>query len=127
MRTDRLQATLSERVDPVRVNEPIRYSLRIVNDSDQRDGQVGIEFPLPNGVFVERVSQTTHPELGQFTVGDDGMVRLADIGTMNPGEVIDYELTLSSNQPQTFDLDVLIRSARMPNGFRERITTTVIP
>ena len=127
VRSDRIQATLLERIDPVRVNDPIRYSLRVVNDSDQRDGQVGIEFPLPDGVFVERVNQTTHPELGQFTVGDDGIVRLADIGTMNPGEAIDYELTLSSNQPQTFDLDVLIRSARMPSGFRVKETTTVIP
>ncbi len=126
-RSDRIQASLLGRDNPVRVNEPIRYSLRIVNDSDQRDGQVAIQFALPDGVFLERVNQTTNPELSQFEVGDDNIVRLADIGTLNPGESIDYELTLSSNQPQTFDLDVLIRSARMPGGFREQITTTVVP
>jgi len=104
--------------------------LRVLNDSNERDGQVAIQFRLPDGVFLERVNQTTHPELGQFEVGDDNVVRLADIGSLNPGEAIDYELILSSNQPQTFetfDLDILIRSARMPNGFREKITTTVVP
>lgn len=126
-RTDRIQASLLERIDPVRVNEPIRYSLRVVNDSDERDGQVAIQFELPDGVFLERVNQTKFPELGRFTVGDDNVVRLAEIGTMNPGETIDYELTLSSNQPQTFVLDMLIRSARMRDGFRESIETTVIP
>ena len=126
-RSGLLQMNLLERKDPVRVNEPIRYSLRVVNDSDERDGQVAIQFDLPDGVFVERVNQRTHPELGQFVVGDDNVVRLAEIGTMNPGEVIDYELTLSSNQPQTFLLDILIRSARMREGIRQSIETTVIP
>jgi hypothetical protein len=122
-----LQATLIGRDNPVRVNEPIRYSLRVLNDSNERDGQVGIQFALPDGVFLERINQRTNPELSQFQVGDDNVVRLADIGLLNPGEAIDYELTLSSNQPQTFDLDILIRSARMPNGFREKISTTVVP
>lgn len=115
------------RDNPARVNDPIRYSLRVLNDSDQRDGQVAIQFRLPDGVVLERVNPTRHPELSRYQVGDDNVVRLADIGSMNPGESIDYELTLSSNQPQTFDLEILIRSARKPDGFRERVTTTVVP
>lgn len=123
----RLQASLLNTTNPVRVNDPIRYSLRLLNDSNQPDGQVAIQFVLPAGVFLERVNQRTHPELGEYRIGGDNVVRLADIPQLNPGEAVDYELMLSSNQPQTFELDVWIRSARVPEGIRERVTTTVIP
>jgi hypothetical protein len=115
------------RDNPARTNSPIRYNLRIVNDSIERDGQIGIQFDLPPGVFVERINQTSRPELSQYEFIGGNTVRLADIPSMNPGETIDYEITLSSNQPLTFTLDMLIRSARNRDGIRQQVTTTVIP
>jgi hypothetical protein len=46
---------------------------------------------------------------------------------MEPGERVDYQLVLSSNQPQTFDLAIQIRSLRMVDGIVETATTTVVP
>ena len=60
-------------------------------------------------------------------VANAGVVSLAYIRSMNPGESVKYELVLSSNQPQTFDLNLQVRSLRMPNGFTKTVKTDVIP
>ncbi|MEM8669987.1 MAG: hypothetical protein AAGG48_20840 [Planctomycetota bacterium] len=122
----RLQARLYAWNNPVRVNDSIRYSLRIVNDSTEVDSQVGIQFRLPNGVQLRSVNPRTNPELGERRI-DEGVVSLAYIRTMQPGETIDYDIVLSSNQPQTFDMEVQIRSTRSLNAIVERVTTTVTP
>ncbi len=124
--SNRLQTRLFVRDISVRVNDPIRYSLRIVNDSNERDGQVGIQFQLPDGVRLERVVPMTNPELREFQI-NAGIVSLAYIRSMEPGESVEYELVLTSNQPQTFDLNVQVRSLRMPEGFVESVSTTVLP
>jgi uncharacterized repeat protein (TIGR01451 family) len=125
-RSERLQVALFGRDNPARVGAPIRYTLSIRNDSSERDGQVGIQFRLPNGVRLERVSPYTNPELSDYRI-DAGVVSLAYIRSMEPGERVDYELVLSSNQPQTFDLTVQIRSLRMVDGITESVATTVLP
>lgn len=125
-RSERLQVSLFGRDNPARVGAPIRYTLSIRNDSIERDGQVGIQFRLPNGVRLERVSPYTNPELSDYRV-DAGVVSLAYIRSMEPGERVDYELVLSSNQPQTFDLAVQVRSLRMADGMVESVTTSVLP
>ena len=125
-RSNRLQAFLLGLDNPVRVNAPIRFSLRIVNDSNERDGQVGIQFQLPAGVQVDRVVPMTNPELSEYQV-NAGVVSLAYIRSMEPGETVEYTLVLRSNQPQTFDLKVQIRSLRMREGFVETATTNVQP
>jgi uncharacterized repeat protein (TIGR01451 family) len=122
--SSRLQARLFGRDNPVRVNDPIRYSLRIVNDSNERDGQVGIQFQLPAGVRLERVVPITNPELSEYQI-NAGIVSLAYIRSMEPGESVEYELVLTSNQPQTFDLNIQIRSLRMRDGFVETVRTEV--
>lgn len=124
-RSNRLIAKLLPYANPVQVNQAIRYSLRLVNDSDQADGQIDVQFELPPGVRLERVNQRKNPELSQFRA-DAGVVSLAPIPRLVPGEDITYELVMSSNQPQTFDLNVDVRSQRFPNGIRESVTTTVI-
>lgn len=124
--SEQLQITVLARDNPARVAAPIRYSLGIVNDSTQPDGQVGIQFRLPNGVQLVRVSPSTNPELSDYRV-DAGVVSLAYIRSMQPGERVDYELVLSSNQPQTFDLALQVRSLRMPDGIVKSTQTTVIP
>lgn len=122
----KLKVQLFGRDNPARATEPIRYALRIVNESSQADGQVAIQFRLPVGVRLVRVSPLTNPELGERRV-DDGLVSLAYIRSMKPGEAVDYEIVLNSNQPQTFDLEVLVRSTRVPNGVVEKVSTTVTP
>ena len=83
--------------------------LRITNNANQRDGQIDIQFPLPPGVRVNRISRRTNPELSQFQ-NNAGVISLAPVPSMNPGESIDYEIELSSNQPQDLRLNVQIRS-----------------
>jgi hypothetical protein len=124
--SERLQARLLGRDNPARMNAPIRYSLQIVNDSRERDGQVSIQFQLPPGVSLERVNPLTNPELSEYRV-DAGVVSLAYIRSMDPGESVEYELVLISNQPQTFELTVRLRSQRMRDGFEESVSTTVTP
>lgn len=121
-----LQAKLFGWTNPVRVNDPIRYSLRITNDSLQIDRQIGIQFLLPSGTQLVSVNPRTNPELSERRI-DAGVVTLANIPTMQPGESIDYDIVLRSNQPQTFDLEVQVRSVRAQNGIREKVSTTVNP
>ena len=125
-RSERLLVSLLGRDNPARVGQPIRYSLSIVNDSSQRDGQVGIQFRLPDGVQLVRVSPFANPELSEYRI-DAGVVSLAYIRSMEPGERVDYQLVLSSNQPQTFDLAIQVRSLRMVDGIVETATTSVVP
>jgi hypothetical protein len=124
--SERLQARLLGRDNPARMNAPIRYSLQIVNDSRERDGQVSIQFQLPPGVSLDRVNPLTNPELSEYRV-DAGVVSLAYIRSMDPGESVEYELVLISNQPQTFELTVRLRSQRMRDGFEVSVSTTVTP
>ncbi|TWU46211.1 Large cysteine-rich periplasmic protein omcB precursor [Rubripirellula tenax] len=126
VRSGRLQTQLFGRDNPVRVNEPIRYSIRVANDSNVRDGQVGIQFALPDGVRLERLVPQTSPELSDYRI-DAGVVSLPYIPNLEPGQSEDFELVLSSNQPQQFDLNVGVRSLNMPDGYVETVTTTVTP
>ena len=126
VRSERLQTQLQLNDNPARVGEPIRYRLIIVNDASVPDGQVSVQFGLPDGVTLDRVVPITNPELGERRI-DAGVVSLAYIPLMNPGERIEYAIVLRCNQPKDFDLNVQVRSQRMPDGVVESVTTTVIP
>ena len=123
-KSDSIQIDVFGRDNPVSVGDPIRYTLSVVNDSDEIDSQVLIQFQLPNGVEVVRVNPRTNPELGQFQ-NNAGVITLAPIRTMNPGERVDYELVLRSNQPQTFNLEIQARSLRRSAGVVDRVQTDV--
>ena len=124
--TGRLALSLAGQDNPVRVGEPIRYTLRVVNDSTVTNNETSLRFALPAGVDLERVSQRRSPELNEYNV-NAGVVYLRDIRSMRPGESIDYELVLSSNQPQTFDLVVEGASQLTPQVQSVTASTTVIP
>lgn len=126
IRSGRLTTSVFGRDNPVRVNEPIRYTIRVTNDSNVRDGQVGIQFALPDGVRLERLVPLTSPELSDRRI-DSGVVSLPYIPVLEPGRSEDFELVLSSNQPQTFDLNVAVRSVNMPDGYVTTESTTVTP
>ena len=113
-RSGRILYRLDVMDNPVRVGEPIRYRLRVVNDSDQTDGMVSIRFELPDGVSLSRAVVRESPRAGEFTI-NAGMVYLADIRTMRPDEEVNYELVLVSNQAQTFPLNVEIVSQNHPD------------
>ena len=125
LRSDRVQIEIFGRDNPVRVGQPIRYTLRVTNDSDQPDGEVSVRFNLPPGVAVDRVVQRRSPVGGQFDV-KAGAVYLADIRSMRPGEVVEYDLVMRSNQPQTFNINVESVSRRGPGGI-DSVQTEVIP
>lgn len=121
-----LRLSLVNRDNPAAVGQAIRYALRVTNASNQPDSQVRVQFNLPSGVNVERVNQTRSPELGQFQ-SSAGVVYLTEIRSMRPGESIDYDIVLRSNQPQTFDLVVDAVSRLMPSGVSTSASTRVLP
>ena len=120
-----LRASLVQLDNPVRVNDPIRYQLYVQNDSPVRDGEVDIQFTLPDGVQVERIVPTTNPEYSGYDV-NAGRVSLPYIRNMDAGEVIEFTIVLSSNQPQTFDLQVELRSLEQPQARAVTVTTDVV-
>ncbi|WP_345327777.1 hypothetical protein [Novipirellula rosea] len=124
-KSDRVQVEIFGRDNPVRVGQPIRYTLRVTNDSDQVDGEVSVRFNLPPGVAVERVTQRRSPTGGEFDV-KAGAIYLADIRSMRPNETVEYDIVMSSNQPQTFELNVESVSRRGPGGV-DSVQTEVIP
>lgn len=125
-RSGRLQTTIVNRDNPVRVNDPIRYSLTITNDSNFQDSNIDIQFPLPDGVKLERLTPLTNPELGVYEIKNN-QILLPYIPNLGPGESAQYELVLSSNQPQTFDLVINVRSDNQLAGYAESRRTTVVP
>lgn len=125
-RSGDLKVSLLGRDNPASVESLIRYQLRIVNDSNERDGDLAIEFKLPSGVRLERVSRSTNPDVGEFQIGP-GAVAIARVPSIEPGEKIDYELVMVSNQPQTFELKVEVRSVRVRQGVVKTVETTVVP
>ncbi|KLU05291.1 Conserved repeat domain protein [Rhodopirellula islandica] len=120
----RLQV-LQRDVSP-RIGDPIRYAIAITNDTDLLDSQVQIHFDLPPGVIVERLVQTKSPELEGLTRSGN-TVYFTEIKTMKPGETIDYELVLRSNQAQDFNLILEAESRNVPQGIGIREPTTVSP
>ncbi|MFG0262147.1 MAG: hypothetical protein ACF788_07140 [Novipirellula sp. JB048] len=124
-KSDRIQVEVFGRDNPVRVGEPIRYTLRVTNDSDQNDGEVSVRFNLPPGVTVERITQRLSPTGGDFEVSA-GAVYLADIRSMRANETVEYDIVMSSNQPQTFELNVESVSRRGPGG-SDSVQTEVLP
>jgi Domain of unknown function DUF11 len=125
-RSGQLVTSLVNIDNPVGVNDPIRYQLEITNDSDARDGQIDIQFDLPAGVKVVRVVPLTNPEVNTFDFNAN-KITLPYIRVLDPGETAEMILVLSSNQPQTFDLNVAVRSLNDPNGRITKATTTIVP
>ena len=122
---DQLQVTLNARDNPVLVGQPIRYTMQVINGSTASDSDVQLRFKLPPGVSVKRVSQTSAPESREIR-DLAGVIALPDIRFMRPGESVDYDIVLESNQPQTYVLDVQAISRNRPTGISAKAETTVI-
>ncbi|MGI9471929.1 MAG: hypothetical protein ACR2NZ_10375 [Rubripirellula sp.] len=125
-RSEQLQVQLFALDNQARMTAPIRYRLIITNDSVQRDGQIEMQFRLPPGVSIQRANPVTNPAGNSFRA-DGGIVTLTPIGSIEPGASVEYQIVLVSNQPQTFDLSVQVRSQRMPAGISKSVQQTVAP
>jgi uncharacterized repeat protein (TIGR01451 family) len=125
-RSEQLQMQLFALDNPARMTAPIRYRLILTNDSVQRDGQIAMQFRLPPGVSVQRVNPISNPESNDFRA-DGGVVSIPPIPSMEPGESIEYQIVLVSNQPQSFDMTIQAQSQRMPAGISKSVPQTVSP
>ena len=121
-----LSLSLLDRDDPVRVGQPIRYSLSVRNNSSQIDGAVAIRFRRPPGIEVSRVAQRRAPGAGGFRP-DGELVYLDEIRDLRPGEVVDFDIELISNQPQDLELTIEAISRLVPTGTATTQTTRVNP
>ena len=121
-----LQVSLLARDNPVSVGSPIRYRLKIINDSTERDSDLTIQFRLPDGLRLDRVSRSTNPEVGEFQIGA-GALATASVPSIEPGEQLDYEIVLIGNQPTTFDFTIDVKSYREEEGVQRTSSTTVVP
>lgn len=107
-----------------RVGDPIRYSIALTNDTNRIDNAVQLVFDLPAGVSIQRLTQTTSPELGRFDRAGN-TIRFQEIRSLKPNEAINYELVLSSNQPQSFNLVFEAVSRNFPAGVARSQRTEV--
>jgi len=119
-----LRLNILQRDIAPRVGDPIRYAVSLVNDSDYLDSSVQIATDLPPGVTVERLTQRTSPDLGNLSRSGN-TIFFEEIRTLKPGETIDYELVLRSNQPQTFQLQFEATSRNFPDGIAATQRTEV--
>jgi hypothetical protein len=123
-----MQTSVDVLSNPVRVNDPIRYTIRVVNDTNVPDSQVDIQINVPfdSGVKVENIVPLTNPEQPPPEI-KNGRILLPYVPRLAPGEAAEYSIVLSSNQPQTFPIDVMVRSDNNPGGYAESASTTVLP
>ena len=96
-----------DRDDPVRIGQPIRYSLSVRNNSDQIDGDVNLRFRLPAGTEVSRIAQRRAPGAPGYR-REGELVYLDTIRDIRAGETVDFDIELISNQPQ--DLELLVEA-----------------
>lgn len=96
------------------------------NNSNQIDSNVSARFRLPPGVELTRVVQRTAPAANQFRREGD-IIILNDIRDLRPGETVDYDIELVSNQPQTIELMIEATSRLAPGGTLATQSTRVIP
>ena len=125
-RSGRLQTVIINRDASARVNDPIRYTLEVSNDSSVRDANIDIQIPLPDGIRLDRVVPLTNPEREPPEI-KNGTVLLPLVPSLDPDEVARYEIVLSSDQPQTFDMEVQVRSDNHPDGYVQSVRTEVYP
>ncbi len=85
-----------------------------------------MQFGLPPGIRLERLVPLTNPELSDYRI-DAGVVSLPFIPNLEPGQSEEFEVVLSSNQPQPFDFNVGVRSLNQPDGYAESVRTVVTP
>ncbi|WP_197454177.1 COG1361 family protein [Stieleria varia] len=111
---------------PLGVDDPIRYLVKVINDSDQLDNSVLVRFNRPEGVRVERMASLSRDEQLTFTQ-EAGYIVLPEIRSMRPGETIDYVIVLSSNQPQMLNLQFEAVSQQFPRGTSARVQTEIVP
>ncbi|MEC7409743.1 MAG: hypothetical protein VYB72_13070, partial [Planctomycetota bacterium] len=121
-----LRVSLFGRDNPVAVGDPIRFRLQILNETSARDSDLKIEFRLPDGLRLERVSRSTNPEVGEFQIGA-GALATASVPSIEPGEQLDYEIVLVGNLPQTFDFTIKVESYRSESSISKSVTTRVTP
>lgn len=121
-----LRVSLFGRDNPVAVGDPIRFRLQILNETAARDSDLKIEFRLPDGLRLERVSRSTNPEVGEFQIGA-GALATASVPSIEPGEQLDYEIVLVGNLPQTFDFTIKVESYRSESSISKSVTTRVTP
>lgn len=122
--TGQLQTSIFFRDNPVQINDPIRLAVRVTNNTSVRDGQIGLQFAVPDGVRMERLVPMTNPELSEYQFNGN-IVNLPLIPSLEPGQSADFIIVLSSNQPQTFDIEMLTRSVNQPGGYLQRASATV--
>lgn len=122
----RLLLTITPPASPVRVGEPIRYQIKITNDSDLVDGGVSVGFNLPDGVVVDRVTHMTDGRLSDYRPAA-GYILLPKISNLQPGESTEFVVQLISNQPQTITVQFDGASQQDRDGTSARVTTQVVP
>ncbi|MEM6778498.1 MAG: hypothetical protein AAF670_12640 [Planctomycetota bacterium] len=121
LRMDILQRDISPRV-----GDPIRYAISLTNDTTELDSAVEIAFDSPPGIAIQSLAVRTSPELSQFQRSGN-TIYFEEIRSLKAGETIDYELVLTSNQAQTFNLNLQATSRNFPAGIQATQTTEVVP
>lgn len=122
---DILGLTIQGPSTPAFQGQPIRYVLRVTNPGSQNDGNVIVNFNLPDGVRIQSVDHALSPALSKF-ISQGDQIYLQAIGTLRPGETSEYRIMLISNRPQTFTITVKAVSIGKKKGAQAQVTTQVV-
>lgn len=120
-----LQVQVFDNGDPVRVGQELVYTIRVTNQSTQRDDNVQVRLKLRVEAGVN-ISQPETPGL-TFDRVVDNYYYLPEIRSIAPGQTITYYLAVSANSPQTQGVLVEAYSRNFPQGTSRTEETQIIP
>lgn len=123
-RSGQLQMRVFRQTVSPQVNDPITYAITVTNDRADMDGDVNLEFELPAGVKLIRAGLRSNPEISMIGQMAPTYI-LGPLSTIRPDEVVELILVVSSNQPQTFNLQFTVNSRLTPNGISAQSRTEV--
>lgn len=120
-----LELKLQGPTDPVFVQFPIRYELTVRNPRTTPVSNVGVQISKPEGINVTRVTMLDGRPLDRIQQKNDRVVW--QVGTLQGGEAMTFEIVLSSNLPQAFRINARAVAQEMDLGAQATAEARVVP
>ena len=120
-----LELKLQGPTDPVFVQFPMRYELTVRNPRTTPVSNVGVQISKPAGINVTRITMLDGRPLDRIQQKNDRVSW--QLGTLQGGEAMTFEIMLSSNLPQAFRINARAVAQEMDLGAQATTEARVVP
>ncbi len=122
-----LQVSISDRNDPVTVQENITYFLTLQNARDTLDDTVQVRVQMPEGFEPVSVRQTNGGTPQQPRILQGNILELPVINTIRARETLTFEMVFRSNLPRRVTVSAEVTSRLNPQPVVATTETEIVP